>query len=133
MCTRGNTRTPPLLPQQFIEAIDSMQFSDAKEDRPLLPVLYRDAFENVLGVQRRCDYSRLGWTDEEAEQLARVTSHPDGLNTGTRGGDGSPHTSLLLPGLAPGHCERCLLAGRVAVPRRQCDQRGRYGGDRRVH
>jgi hypothetical protein len=52
--------------------VDLMAFTDAKEDRPYLPVLYNATFKAVFGKMHRLDYSGLGWGDEEAEQLAAV-------------------------------------------------------------
>jgi hypothetical protein len=60
------------LPKQFAEHIDGMSFADAKEDRPLLPQLYKEAFRYFICNAKRIDYSGLDWGDEEAEQLAVV-------------------------------------------------------------
>jgi hypothetical protein len=71
-CARGGSRPPPLLPAQFIEALETKMFTNGKADRPLVCSLYETAFQNAFRHVFVLHYDRLGWDDEDILQLTAV-------------------------------------------------------------
>ena len=74
----GGTRAPPMLPEDFVQALVGRSFSDGANDRPLVVQLQRAAFEAHMGAVTDLDFSRMGWGDAEARQLVRL-AHSDSL------------------------------------------------------
>ena len=65
-------RQPPLLPEQFSEALKKKTFYNRVHDEPLVGKLYRDAYNDQLGRAEKLEFRRMNWGDNEAIQLAKV-------------------------------------------------------------
>lgn len=65
-------RRPPLLPDQFDEALARRTYTNGKEDRPRCARQYREAFAERLCSASVLQYDGLGWGDAEIAQLASV-------------------------------------------------------------
>ena len=72
LCARGGGRRAPLLPHEFVTALEAKSFTNGKADRPLVAGLYEAAFHNAFRHAFVLKYDQLGWSDEEVEAVARV-------------------------------------------------------------
>ena len=70
-CTT-RSRRPPLLPEQFAEAIGTKKFTNGKEDAPLVVKLYSDTFAEQFAAADVLAYVDVDWTDADLVQLVAV-------------------------------------------------------------
>ena len=65
-------RKPPALPDAFDVELQGKGFTNGKDDRPRVAVLYRDALKQRFESAEQLIYSDLDWGDDEVGQVAAV-------------------------------------------------------------
>ena len=63
---------PPRLPSKFESTLETKQWLNSKDDKPLVAKLYAAAFRTFFETKLKLDYSRLGWGDDEVRELCEV-------------------------------------------------------------
>lgn len=70
-CLVGS-RSPPLLPAKVAHLLEHDKIFFARSDVAVVAGLYASFFDAVAPAQRALTFSKLGWTAQEAAQLAEV-------------------------------------------------------------
>ena len=70
--SNGGGRAPPRLPEDFVAALEAKTFTNGKDDKPLVAMLYSSSFSQQFRSVKVLHYEKLGWGDTEAVQLAKV-------------------------------------------------------------
>ena len=70
-CLKGS-RAPPLMPAKVAHVLEHDKVFFARADVAVVAGLYATFFDAVAPAQRTLSFSKLGWADEEAAQLAEV-------------------------------------------------------------
>ena len=68
-------RPPLLLPERMKELLEDKHFLHAKDDRPMLCDLYRDAFDAFCASTRKLDYVGCDFGDVDVGPLVPVHVH----------------------------------------------------------
>jgi hypothetical protein len=68
----GGGRLPPRLTDDFLAELLTKSFTNGKDDKPLVAMLYSESFSTQFGMVKVLHYDKLGWGDAEAAQLAKV-------------------------------------------------------------
>uniref|UniRef100_A0A7S2YC63 Uncharacterized protein n=1 Tax=Entomoneis paludosa TaxID=265537 RepID=A0A7S2YC63_9STRA len=67
-----DSRQAPLTPQQIKERLETLSFTNAKDDRPLVLELYTTEFERRFSSIQILKLANLQWGDAEVEQLSHI-------------------------------------------------------------
>lgn len=70
--TAQAAKPPPLTPAQFADAVGTKRFSYRNADLGLVRQMYKRSFTRRMKAAETLDFSRIGWTDADAMQLASV-------------------------------------------------------------
>ena len=65
-------RGAPLLPDRFKEQLEDKNFTNGKDDKPLVAELYRKSFVACFEKATKLVYAGIGWGDAQAAALAAV-------------------------------------------------------------
>merc|ERR1712217_572608 len=115
-CISDLGRSPPLLPDDFNQALEARSFTNGKTDMQLVKGLYVVEFDRRFREAVDLIYHNLGWEDAQLEAVLKVLPTCEQLETlnlnGNRFADLGPLVEQLRHGIMP-KLKTLELAGSV--------------------
>mmetsp|Transcript_1203 Transcript_1203/g.2633 ORF Transcript_1203/g.2633 Transcript_1203/m.2633 type:complete len:417 (+) Transcript_1203:1009-2259(+) len=73
MQPRANgSHPPPMSPKAMADKLQTVSFTNTKDDRPLCTQLYADEFIRRMALQTQLQFHNLGWQDKQVQELGKV-------------------------------------------------------------
>ena len=72
MCTADRSRSAPLVPADFEDAVAVMHFTNGKDDRPLCTRLYKEVFVAQFSKVHTLIWVDLGWKDADMMKVGKL-------------------------------------------------------------